>query len=148
MVSTKFVVFMIVLSHVAGFWFAMHYTRPLRKKAKAAAQEAAKAKADEERRGRERNARELLRRDVLAILDEAVECPERLHRVHIQHGGSPAHYDNLRRFLQSHQEIRKAAETVVHYDASAVRIGAELRSIRATQQDIQKALGMGQPINM
>lgn len=145
MVSIKFAIILIVLGAAAAYWFAMKVTRPARHAARKAAQEAAEKKAKEEALGRERNEREMLRRNVLGILNEAVGNPERLRGMR-SYGEMPMDYDALRRFIQSHGEIRQAADRLVHYERAQASASQERRDIIATQKDIQKALGMGQPV--
>lgn len=128
-----------------GLWLGFYLNRDIRKEAREAAERAAAAKRREEAEGRAINERAVLKKEVLCVLSEIVSDPDRLrrHQCDRQYGRS---FNGLHEFLVAHQRMREYADRIVHFERGQRDAGIERRLILENQKDIQKALGMGQPV--
>ena len=146
--SATIIVCSVIAAGSVGLWFGYYANREVRREAaKKRLEEAQRAHAEAER-GREVNRFNNLKLDVYAILTEIVQDPEVLRgrRNYPYPASSVREFDHLRRFLTAHKDFAQGLDRMKYVADGALAAANERRAIIETQKDIQKALGMGQPV--
>ncbi|BAO20680.1 DNA ligase [Pseudomonas phage PPpW-4] len=141
--STTFVICFAFACLIAGVWFGFHCNKDIRKEARQKREAAERAAAEEARRGREINDRNVMRNEVIGIFGDLVANPDMLR------GSSPTgRNDALRRFLIAHTGLREYAARIRFIEEAQRAAGKERRDILSNQKDIQKALQLWQPVDL
>lgn len=148
--SVLVTVLAVAVASGATTWVGFRCTRESRKLLAEKREEDAKKKAREEQEGREKNRREVQRKEIFAELNDALNDPDRyLRRVdlHAYHHSSRYNYPalaDLALFLQNHKRMK---EHNIDLESRLDAQGKKLREVQMQMKEIHKALQLGQPIS-
>ncbi|WGH28275.1 hypothetical protein 10P302A_gene0015 [Pseudomonas phage 10P302A] len=149
--SVLVTVLLVAATAGATTWIGFRCTKESRKLLAEKREEEAKKKAREEQEGREKNRREVQRREIFGELNEALNDPDRwLARgqiVSYHSGKSRYNYPAIAEvalFIQNHRRMK---ERNIDLESRLDAQGKKLRELQMQMRDIQKALQMGEPVD-
>lgn len=119
---------------------------PLRAKAKQDAINAANAKKAEEEAARERTRRDNLKREVLQIVNDAVENKNSLNGLSAPYPHRPNGFRSLAAFIDRVGYSAANGDDLSFWKNRSAAHAEQLKNVQAQLKEIQKALRMGQPI--
>lgn len=122
-------------------WHCYRTSKPLKKAAREKAEADAHEKAAQEEQGRERNRRDVFRKETLQVLSSALSDPHRLM-------GQGHSLEHLRRFIEKVNHHQSYEEDLKLWKDRVSKQSELIREIQMNQKDIQKALQMGRPVEL